>query len=248
MGKPLDITGQRFGMLTAIKSIGKTKYGNYQWLFKCDCGNEHVASAGDVKNGRVKSCGCLLRKDFIDITGQKYGRLTAIRLVTKGSRRAKAKWLFRCECGNEIECTANRVRSGTTKSCGCLKREISSQTGKVTIQEMHKKQVTHGYTGTRIYRTYKNMKSRCYNLHVKCYPYYGGKGITVCDEWLKNPQTFIEWALTHGYTDNLTIERIDSDKGYSPDNCEFITQAEQARRALLVRKKHKRNVLNDSAS
>lgn len=181
---------------------------------------------------------------FIDITGEKYGRLTAIRKDSQGSRKAKGKWLFKCDCGNELLCTANRVRTGNTKSCGCQKSDSSSERGKESIKLLHQQQVTHGMTGSRIYRTYKNMKSRCYNPHVKCYEYYGGKGITICDDWLQDPQKFINWAISHGYNDNLTIERKDSNKGYSPDNCEFITQSEQARRALIVRAENKRIVCN----
>lgn len=177
---------------------------------------------------------------FIDITGQKYGRLTAIRRTSTGSRKAKGKWLFQCDCGNQIECTANHVRTGNTKSCGCLKLESSSKTGKQTIKLLHERQVTHGYTGKRLYRIYKGMKSRCYNQNVPYYAYYGGKGIKICPEWLSDPQNFIAWALSHGYADNLTIERRNSDDGYSPENCEFITQAEQARRALRVRQRHEK--------
>lgn len=176
---------------------------------------------------------------FIDITGQKYGRLTAIRLVSKGTRGKKGKWLFRCDCGNEITCSASSVKSGNTKSCGCQKSESSSIVGSRTIKLLHQRQVTHGYTGTRIYRIYKNMKNRCYNPKTPCYPYYGGKGITICSEWLNDPQVFIDWILANGYTDEMTVERRNSDNGYSPDNCELITQAEQARRATLVRERNR---------
>lgn len=181
---------------------------------------------------------------FIDITGEKYGRLTAIRKDSQGSRKAKGKWLFKCDCGNELLCTANRVRSGNTKSCGCLKSEVLSDLGKESIKSLHQQQVTHGMTGSRICRILKNMKTRCYNTKTECFKYYGGKGITICDEWLNNSQKFIDWALSHKYNDKLTIERKNSNKGYSPDNCEFITQSEQARRSLIVRMQNKRNACN----
>lgn len=181
---------------------------------------------------------------FIDITGQKYGRLTAIRLDSHGNRTTKGKWLFKCDCGNELLCTANRVRTGITKSCGCLKSEVLSEKGKESIKTLHQQQITHGMTGTRIYRIYKNMKTRCYNKKTECFKYYGGKGITICDEWLNDPQNFISWALSHGYNDNLTIERKDSNKEYSPVNCEFITQTEQARRSLMIRIKNQRTACN----
>jgi len=181
---------------------------------------------------------------FIDIAGQKYGRLTAICLAIKGSRQYKPKWLFRCECGGEITIPANAVRSGNTKSCGCLSFESKSSRSRDALRIAQTNQITHGRTGTRLYQTYKNMKARCYKPQNKSYKYYGGKGITMCDEWLINPQSFIDWALSNGYKDNLTIDRKDSNKNYCPDNCQFITQSEQARRATIVRQNNLMSKIN----
>jgi hypothetical protein len=244
----MDITGQKHGLLTAIKPVGKRKNGCYIWLFKCDCGNEHVASMGQVRSGNVKSCGCLLRKKIIDIAGQRFGRLTAIKQVSLGSRKVKGKWLFRCDCGNEITIPAQAAKSGNTHSCGCLKKEIAASKAKEANLLAQKACTTHGCTGTRLYKIYKGMKQRCYNSNNPNFKYYGGKGITICDEWLSDPQIFMNWALSHGYTNKLTIDRIDSDKGYCPDNCEFITQADQARKALIVRAENKKKRLKNAAS
>ena len=235
MGKCIEIAGQKFTRLTAIERVGQNKNGCFLWLFKCDCGNEKITTTSDVISKRVQSCGCLLRKKVIDITGEKYGRLTAVRLVENGSRKWKTKWLFKCDCGNEIVLSANAARRGNTKSCGCLRREVSAAKSRDALKLAQAACVTHGYTGQRIYKTFKGMKQRCYNPLNTKFKYYGGKGITICDEWLDDPGVFIKWALSHGYNDTLTIDRKDSSKGYCPDNCQFITQAEQARRTPRVR-------------
>ena len=179
---------------------------------------------------------------FIDITDKRYGRLVAIGLSSHGSRKSKPLWLFKCDCGNDFICTANRVKTGNTKSCGCLSFESKSSRSRAALKIAHVARITHGATGTRLYRIYKNMKNRCNNSKTPCYRFYGGKGIRICDEWLENPKAFIDWSLSHGYADNLTIERKDSNKGYCPENCEWITQSEQARRASIVRENNRKAV------
>ena len=179
---------------------------------------------------------------FIDITGNRFGRLVAVSLYQPGSRKNKPLWLFKCDCGNNFICTANRVKTGNTKSCGCLSFEMKSARSRDALKIAHKACVTHGATGTRLYRIYKNMKNRCNNHNTPCYRFYGGKGIRVCDEWLNDPKAFIDWALSRGYADNLTIERIDSSKNYCPENCEWITQSEQAKRAAIVRENNRKAV------
>lgn len=174
----------------------------------------------------------------IDFTGQKFGRLTAIRVYSKGTRREKRKWLFRCDCGNQIILPPGAVRSGNTLSCGCLRKESAASKSKRSNLLSQKACTTHGYTGTRIYKIYKGMKQRCYNPRNPNFKYYGGKGVVICKTWFNDPKKFINWALAHGYNDSLTIDRINSDKGYSPGNCEFITQVEQARKAVIVRVKN----------
>lgn len=154
---------------------------------------------------------------LIDITGKKFNRLTAVEY--KGSE----KWLFRCDCGNEKIMSASDVRLGKAKSCGCIHKEMLS-----------KRETTHGMSKTRLYSVWRGMKVRCYNENSEEFHRYGGRGITVCDEWLGKYgfKNFAEWAYKSGYDENAergqcTIDRIDNDKGYSSDNCRWITIKEQ---------------------
>lgn len=148
-------------------------------------------------------------KIHYDLTGKKIGRWLVKEYV------GKEKWLCICECGNQKVVKGRNLRSGESKSCGCLHREI---VGKSSIR--------HGMYGTRIYKTWQNMKSRCYNPNVPKFKNHGGKGITVCSEWLTF-KNFYKWSMENGYSEKLTIDRIDNAKGYYPSNCKWSTYKEQ---------------------
>jgi hypothetical protein len=154
-----------------------------------------------------------------DLTGQKYGLLTVIGLKDTDTR--KTYWVCQCECGNIKEVRSDSLLCGAIKSCGCLKRAQD----KVNLTKNHR----HKMSGTRLYSEWQGMKGRCYNPHDPRYDRWGGRGITVCDEWRDSFEAFYEWSMSHGYAEDLTIDRIDNDMGYAPDNCRWATQIEQSR-------------------
>ncbi len=161
--------------------------------------------------------------EFKDLTGQRFGRLTVISISRKvqSGKRERYYWKCRCECGNYHETRSDSLTSGNVQSCGCLHREQAIKN--VSLHHSHKK------SASRIYRIWQKMKDRCLNENVPCYERYGGRGITICDEWKENFEAFFKWAMANGYDETLTIDRVDNNKGYFPDNCRWTTNKEQSR-------------------
>jgi hypothetical protein len=152
---------------------------------------------------------------LIDLTGQRFGRWTVLRRVESSKWRA-TKWLCQCDCGNQSVVVGTSLRRGESQSCGCLRNEMARQ-----------RFTTHGGRSSRLYRIYHEMKDRCYNKSSPCYHYYGGRGITICEEWLQDFSRFRAWALQSGYNDKLTIDRVDTNGSYSPKNCRWVTMKVQ---------------------
>ena len=159
-------------------------------------------------------------RKFKDLTGMRFGRLSVLEL-SPDRTCGKATWICRCDCGNVTKVIGRNLTTGDTKSCGCYRRE----------RDHGNENVKHGGSSKkeRLYRIWRGMKQRCNNPNATGFSRYGGRGITVCDEWKNNYSAFREWALSHGYADDLTIDRIDNDKDYFPDNCQWATKAQQVR-------------------
>lgn len=153
----------------------------------------------------------------LDITGQRFGQLTAIRRM--GSRNGKSLWEFQCDCGNRVVCGSGDVRAGKTKSCGCLRQQ--------TAQAQGYKNAKHSQTHSRLYREWSSMKRRCVPSNTSACANYAERGISVCSEWANSFETFAEWALSHGYNDTLTLDREDVNGNYCPSNCRWVTMKVQ---------------------
>lgn len=149
----------------------------------------------------------------IDLTGKRVGMLTVVGHAER--KNGRVAWKCKCDCGNETVVLTTSLATGRTKSCGCYQKKRVSETSK-----------KHGMFGTRLYRIWSNMIQRCENPNNDSFSLYGERGITVCDEW-KDFTAFCGWAMSNGYANDLSIDRINNEKGYSPGNCKWSTPQEQ---------------------
>lgn len=151
-------------------------------------------------------------RKIIDLTGKRFGKLKVISFDHMGGTRSY--WNCACDCGGKRIVSSDHLKRGDTTDCGCYRKHIPNV-------------VKHRMVGTRLYQIWSLMKERCFNRNRKEYKNYGGRGITVCEEWL-DAKTFIDWALKNGYSDDLTLDRKDNDGNYCPDNCEWVSRGIQA--------------------
>lgn len=201
----LDEKNNKYGLLTAIKFYGVQK-GKAVWVFKCDCGGEVIRKITSIKyKGANSSCGCQKR---VDLKG-KYGMLTPIK-YTNSDSNGNAKWLVQCDCGSKPFITwASSLTTGHTKTCGCVPPSR-----------------THGQSYHRLYSTWWNMKQRCDNPKSLSFSRYGGRGITYIKSWSKI-ENFLN-DMADGFKEGLSMDRIDNDGNYCPENCRWATWEQQA--------------------
>ena len=267
MGKKAeDLTGKRFDKLTVLERVENAKSGGPRWLCKCDCGNEKIVKAGNLKNGSTKSCGCVRRSRVHNMIGKRFEKLVVIKRVENSKYRG-AQWLCKCDCGGETIATTSILNSGKKVSCGCsafhdltgqrfgmlevIKR--SENTGEKvswkckcdcgciaicttsnllqgTSQSCGCVRTKHNGKGTRLYRIWTGMKNRCLNPNSVEFKRYGGRGISVCEQWKEDFASFRDWALANGYEKPLSIDRINNDGNYEPRNCQWLTLADNSRK------------------
>lgn len=168
-----------------------------------------------------------------NIKGKKYGRLTVMDYA------GKSKWICKCECGTYKEIQSAHLKDGHTKSCGCLQKEI-----------IKKNAGSHYQTKTKLYKKYRSIIDRTEYPSNKSYNDYGARGIKMCSEWRNNFVNFYNWALKNGYSDELTIDRIDVNGDYEPNNCRWVdiyTQANNKRNNVYYEYKNEKHTLREWA-
>ena len=151
----------------------------------------------------------------LNLIEKKFGRLIVIK--KQGKYKKHTLWLCKCDCGKETIVSNQALRTGRTHSCGCLRKELMT---------------VHGWSRKRkrLYSIWINMKARCRDKNRKNYKNYGARGIKVCKEWAESFISFRNWALASSYQDNLTIDRINNDGNYEPDNCQWLTRIENIKK------------------
>lgn len=180
---------------------------------KClDCG--YISEGERYNILKRKNCRHCKKVEVESMIGEKYGNLTVERIATKRSKNGNILAECICDCGNRVTVYICDLKSSHTRSCGCTRVSPT---------------YIHGMTGTRLHNIWKGMKSRCYNPNDTGYRFYGGKGVKICDEWLSDFMNFYNWSMNNGYTDELSIDRINPKGDYCPENCRWITMQEQQR-------------------
>lgn len=201
-----NLIGKKFGRWTIIAVAPKP----YYCTCRCECGAIRDVELAQLKNGASRSCGCSRNKSK-GLIGAKYNSLTVLDTFVDKHR---SYCICQCDCGNYTTVRADALKNGNTKGCGCL------------MVDAHKK---HGKSNHRLFHIWTSMLQRCYNSKNPAYTNYGGRGINICNEWRSDFSLFFNWAMQNGYSDDLSIDRIDVNGDYCPDNCRFVTSKEQSR-------------------
>jgi hypothetical protein len=228
VGKLLDLTGQKFGRLTAMRFKGREGTKTL-WECVCECGNSYTTAANYLRTGDTKSCGCLMQSGVnkLDITGEVYGQLTAISNTGKQNANGCYIWNFKCSCGELLEREIGNLRH-RRESAKCDVCNSIATSGRMATHRTPK--------GDKVYTSWRKIKERCFNPNDKSYKDYGAVGITLCDEWREDFTAFRD-HIGQPPKDGkrYSVDRIDNNIGYFPNNVRWATDELQARNKTLTK-------------
>ena len=211
-----NLIGNKYGYLTVTDIDSDRSHSQTHWICECDCGNYVSVRGASLKNGHTRSCGCIGHgREMDDLIGKRFGRLVVVEFDHM-DKYYSSHWVCRCDCGSEIVVSRGNLVKGRAKSCGCYKRDLQRELKTI-----------HGESQSRLHNIWENMKQRCGNEKNTNYQSYGKRGIRVCDEWIDDYESFRDWALANGYSDELTLDRRNNDDIYSPDNCRWTDRYTQ---------------------